>query len=191
VESPSNDVTLLLGAIRNGDAEARGRLAALLYPQLRRLAQALMRGERSDHTLQPTALVHEAYMRVFGNGVECVNRAHFLAVAAQVMRQVLVDYARQKRALKRGGDFQRVELDFAGAGADLRGPDFHIETLLTLDTALARLEEWDERQSRVVEMRFFGGLSEEEIAAALGVSVRTIKRDWNLAKAWLYSELGK
>lgn len=180
------NVTNLLASIREGDAEARAKLAGILYPQLRRLAQNLMRRERTDHTLQPTALVNEACLRLFGGRIDFSNRAHFLAVAAQIMRQILVDYARQRGAIKRGGELRRVDLDALSTD-----DNFHSARVLALDAALSRLSEWDERQSRIVEMRFFGGLTEEEIAEVLGLSVRTIKREWSLAKAWLYDQLDK
>ncbi|MDX2149238.1 MAG: sigma-70 family RNA polymerase sigma factor [Bryobacteraceae bacterium] len=184
--APSDEITRLLSAFRDGDQAARAELASLLYPQMRTIARNLMRRERPDHTLQPTALVNEAYLRVFGDRIAVENRAHFLAIAAQVMRQILVDYARQRKAAKRGGDAKRVDLEAVNASSEMR-----TDMLLRVDEALTRLAEWDERQSRIVEMRFFGGLTEEEIAEVLAVSLRTVKRDWSLAKAWLYTELGK
>ena len=179
-------ITGLMAALRDGDTEARANLAVLLYPQMRRIAQGLMRGERSDHTLQPTALVHEAYLRVFGEGVTCQSREHFLAIAVQVMRQILVDHARRRNTVKRGADAQRVDLDLVPASTE-----FPSETLLALDAALTRLAKWDLRQSRIVELRFFVGLTEQEVAEALGLSIRTVKRDWSMAKAWLYSQIGE
>jgi RNA polymerase sigma-70 factor, ECF subfamily len=176
----------LMAALRDGDTEARANFALLVYPQMRRIAQSLMRGERPDHTLQPTALVHEAYLRVFGDRVTCENREHFLAIAAQVMRQILVDHARRRKTVKRGAEVQRVDLDLAAASTEVPS-----DTLLALDAALTRLAEWDPRQSRIVELRFFVGLTEQEVAQALGLSVRTVKRDWSMAKAWLYSQIGE
>jgi RNA polymerase sigma-70 factor, ECF subfamily len=178
------DVTRLLAAMRAGKAGVQEELAALLYPQMKRIAQRLMRRERPDHTLQPTALVNEACLRLFGEGLEWTDRAHFVAVSAQVMRQILVDYARGRRAAKRGGGAQRVDLEVRISGEN------HSTILIALDSALKRLSELDERQGRIVELRFFGGLTDQEVAHVLGISERTVKRDWQHAKAWLYAELG-
>lgn len=182
----SGDITDLIRAVQSGASGAEDELAALIYPQLRRIAQAHMRRERADHTLQPTALIHEAYLRLAGKDVDWQNRAHFFAVAAQVMRQVLVDYARQHRAEKRGGILQKVDIDDVQLGT---GEPWG--KMLALDQALSRLSQWDARLSRVVELRFFGGLTEEEAAQVTGTSVRTVKRDWSLARAWLHTEISK
>ena len=181
------DVTQLLMELRAGEAGAEGRLVEAVYWELRRMAVAYMRRERHDHTLQPTALVHEAYMRLIDQrGKDWQNRAHFFGVAAHVMRRILVDHARSRRTTKRGGAARKVELDEA-AGLSIE----RSEELLAIDEALSRLARVDERQARIVELRFFGGLSEEETADVLGISSRTVKRDWNVAKAWLFAEIKK
>jgi RNA polymerase sigma factor (TIGR02999 family) len=173
--------------VRAGDKEAEARLLAVLYDELRRLAAAYLRRERPDHTLQPTALVHEAYLRLVEQREQnWQNRAHFVGVSAHVMRQILVDHARKRDSDKRGGKVQFVPLDEALVAGMQRPQD-----IVALDEALSRLEAFDPRQGQVVEMRFFGGLSEEEISHVLGISVRTIKRDWNVARAWLYAEMTK
>lgn len=157
----------------------------LVYDELRRLANHYLRQERSDHTLQPTALVHEAYLKLIDQSrVDWQNRAHFFGVAAQSMRRILVDHARSHRASKRGGVQQKLALDEAVDYSQPRDID-----LLALDDALNLLAKLDERQSQVVELRFFGGLTIEETAAALGVSPATVKVDWSMAKAWLHREI--
>jgi len=182
---PPGDVTRLLIELRNGNREAESELMSLVYSELRRIASSCMRRERRDHTLQPTELVSEAYLRLVGQSdKDWQSRAHFYAVAAQVMRRVLVDYARARNAGKRGADVKKINIDDIQVAFDIRS-----EELLDLDEALSRLAEWDPRQSRVVELRMFGGLSEEEIADVLNVSSRTVKRDWRLARAWLYGEM--
>ena len=181
------DITILLAELRAGNRSAESRLLPLVYDQLRRQARRYMRAERSDHTLQPTALVHEAYLRLAGRrGVEWQNRAHFYAVAAQVMRRILVDHARARQAEKRGGHEPRIELGEGLAFTEEKGAE-----LLAVDEALTRLAKRDPRQARVVELRFFGGLSEDEAAEVLGISTRTLKRDWSVARAWLYKEINK
>lgn len=181
----TGEVTRLLIDLRAGKKEAESQLLTLLYDELRRLAASYLRRERPDHTLQPTALVHEAYLRMVDDSQQnWENRAHFLGVCAHSMRQILVDHARRRDAAKRGGHEQVIPLDEATISATQRPVE-----LVALDDALTRLEAFDSRQSRVVELRFFGGLTEEEISHVLGVSVRTIKRDWNVARAWLYSEI--
>jgi RNA polymerase sigma-70 factor (ECF subfamily) len=181
------DITELLARARSGDPNATSTLMERIYGELHRLAVYYMRSERSDHSLQPTALVNEAYEHLFaGGGVDWHNRQHFLAVAAQVMRRVLIDHARGHRAAKRGGAQTRVDLEDAALFTPARS-----EELIALDEALTRLAAWDPRQSRIVELRFFGGLTDEETAEVLNVSVRTVKRDWAIAKAWLYAELTK
>ena len=175
----ADDVTALLQAWGQGDADAGERLFPLVYAELRRQARRYMRGERADHTLQPTALAHEAYLRLAGRERAWADRAHFFAVAARAMRQVLVDHARRHRAAKR--DALQLE-----APADVR--DQPVD-LLDLDAALAELAQLDTKQVEVVEMRFFAGLSVEETAEALGLSARTVKREWSTARAWLKHRL--
>jgi RNA polymerase sigma factor (TIGR02999 family) len=180
------NITQLLAAWSDGDRAALDVLAPLVEQELHHIAARYMAGERDEHVLQPTALVNEAYLRLVDwKNVRWQNRAHFFGVAAQLMRRVLVDFARSRRRAKRGGDEVRVTLTEAG---DLpsRSRDADLEAL---DEALKRLEVLDPRQGRVVELRFFGGLSLEETAHVLGVSVGTVRRDWSLARAWLYREL--
>jgi RNA polymerase sigma factor (TIGR02999 family) len=183
--SSAGDITQLLAAVRAGDAEAESRLVSLVYDELRSLAHRYMRRERYDHTLQPTALVHETYLRLMRQPeIDLGDRVQFFATAAVVMRRILVDYARQRGAVKRAGDRQRVELvDFLAATAPNQ------EHWLVLDEALNRLAEWDRRQAKVVELMYFGGLTADEAAVALGVCSRTVKRDWKAARAWLQSQL--
>jgi RNA polymerase sigma-70 factor, ECF subfamily len=177
-------VTGLLMAWRGGDDAALEQLVPLVHEELHRIARGCMRGERAGHSLQATALVNEAYLRLIGaQQVDWQNRVHFLAVSARLMRRILVDFARSKKYQKRGGGAQPVTLDEALVVAE-PGRD-----LMALDEALDALGKLDERKARVVEMRFFGGLSVEETAAALGVSGDTVMRDWRLAKAWLLREL--
>jgi RNA polymerase sigma-70 factor, ECF subfamily len=179
------DVTVLLHQVKAGDSAAESRLLELVYPQLRKIAGQYLRRERTGHTLQATALVNEAYVQLAGQmDKDWQNRSHFYAVAAQSMRRILVDYARQRNAAKRDGNRQQVELTDAMAVATDR-----LDDILAIDEALSRLAEFDPRRSKVVEMRFFGGMTEEEAAEVLGVAPRTVKRDWNVAKAWLHGEL--
>jgi len=179
----TGQVTQLLARAAQGDRSAEDAVYRLVYREMRQLAAYLLRSERSEHTLQPTALVHEAYLRLTGDrSASWQNRAHFFAVAAQTMRHILVDHARKVNAGKRRG--AKVSLD----SALLYSPE-HAPELLELDEALTRLAGWDARQSQVVELRFFGGLTEEETARVLGISTRTVKRDWSMARAWLYGEL--
>ena len=185
-ENPG-EVTQLLIRVRQGDRNARERLVPLIYDDLRRIARRYMRGERASHTLDPTALVHETYLRLLESGCIAVNdRAHFLAVAAQVMRRLLVDHARKRITEKRGGGGARVEAHDRFAYVDENPAQ-----TLAIDEALGRLAALDERQSRIVELRFFGGLTVEETAAALGVSAKTVKRDWAVARAWLHAEIAR
>jgi RNA polymerase sigma factor (TIGR02999 family) len=185
MEERSGEVSQLLESIRGGNRGDEPRLFALVYNDLRRMAALQLRKERQDHTLQPTALVNELYLRLFDDGAfPATNRAHFLALSAQVMRRVLVDHARGKGAAKRGAAPQRIPLD----DLLLYQPGRSNE-LLAVNDALSRLEQWAPRQSKIVEMRFFGGLSEEEIAEVLQISSRTVKRDWAMARAWLHAEL--
>lgn len=177
----SHEVTRLLLAWSEGDQEALDRLMPLVYGELRRLAQSYMRRERAGHTLQTTALIHEAYLRLIDAGqVRLESRTHFFAVASRLMRQILVDFARSRGYQKRGGDARQVSLDEALVIGQPRDED-----LVALDEALTALAEVDERKARVVELRFFGGLTEAEMAETLKVSPETVRRDWRLAKSWL------
>ncbi|HKQ74641.1 MAG TPA: sigma-70 family RNA polymerase sigma factor [Blastocatellia bacterium] len=182
-----HEITDLLIAWSDGDNEALERLTPLVYQELRRLARGYMRGEAAGHTLQTTALVNEAYMRLIdANRMRWQNRAHFFAVSAQMMRHILVDFARARGNMKRGGGVARVSLNEAMTMGPERGAE-----LVALDDALTALAKLDERQSKVVELRFFGGLTEAEIAEVLNVSPRTVSGDWNLARSWLLRELSK
>lgn len=182
----SNQITRLLVNCRGGDKDALDQLLPLVYHELRKLAASYLRTERCDHTLQPTALIHEAYVRMVGQEMpEWQSRAHFFGVAARLMRQILVDHARTQRASKRGGQQQKISLEDAP-------PVFthdNAAALLSLNDALMKLATLDERKARVVEMRAFGGMSVEETAMVLGVSQPTVKRDMRLAQAWLRREL--
>jgi RNA polymerase sigma factor (TIGR02999 family) len=188
VSSPSQkQITELLVAWGDGDRDALEKLTPLVYNELHRLARRYMGRERPGHTLQTTALVNEAYVRLVDwKNVQWQNRAHFYAVSAQIMRRILVDFARARDYAKRGGGAHKVSLDEAAMISGARGRDF-----VALDEALNALAELDDRQSRVVELRFFGGLSLEEIAEVLNVSVGTVRRDWSLARAWLHRELNR
>lgn len=181
-----SELTQLLIDWNRGDADALERLMPFVYQELHILAQKHLRRERPNHTLQATALVHEAYLRLIDQTkVEWQNRAHFFGIAAQMMRRIMVDYARARAFEKRGGDALRVSLQEAELVADeKRSPD-----VLALDEALNELEKLDKRKASVVELRFFGGLSVEETAEVLQVSVGTIIRDWNFAKSWLYQRM--
>ena len=180
-------VTEWLAAWRTGNLDARNRLFAVAYPQLRQIAARFLRHERADHTLDPTALVNELALRLLGSApLAYKDRSHFFALAAQMMRRILVDYARARVAGKRGGVQQRVTLSSI---ADDLGAAPQSEDLLVLDDALSNLERADPRAAHVVELRFFGGLHEEEVAEILGVSVTTVKRDWKVARAWLIDQL--
>jgi RNA polymerase sigma-70 factor (ECF subfamily) len=181
------EITQLLLAWSQGDRSALDRLIPQVYEELRRLAKRYMGQERAGHALQTTALVNEAYLRLIdASQVRWQNRAHFFAVSAQLMRRILVDFARSQRNLKRGGEARQVSLDEALVVSEETGAD-----LVALDDALSALEALDPRQSQVVELRFFGGLSVEETAEVLKVSPTTARRDWTLARAWLYRELSK
>jgi RNA polymerase sigma factor (TIGR02999 family) len=183
----SQVITRLLGQIRHGDREGESRLLEIVYPELRKLAHYHLQRERPDHTLQATALVNEAYLRIFGaEPVSWQNRAHFFALAAQKMRQILVDHARAKATDKRGGGWIRLSLDAAGELGEGRNED-----LVALDEALSRLQELDFQAGQVVELRFFGGLTEKESAEALGISVASVKRAWEFARTWLFRELDR
>ena len=183
----SQDITQLLLAWNQGDGQALDRLMPLVHGELHRLAHRYMAGERPGHPLQTTALVNEAYLRLIDSSrVRWQNRAHFFAVSAQLMRRILVDVARARAKLKRGGEAIQVSLDEATDMPREPGHD-----LIALDDALTRLAAFDERKSKVVELRFFGGMSVDETAEVLGVSAMTVMRDWGLAKVWLLRELEK
>lgn len=181
----SADVTQLLGELRSGSRSAAGRLFPLVYEELRRLARGQLRREHGDHTLQPTALVHEVYLKLAGSGPErWRDRAHFLGIAARAMRQVLVDHARRRMAEKRGGQWERTTLAEGRYGIAAT-----LEDLVALDAALDRLDAVDPRLRQVVEHRYFAGLTDREIAEVMGITERTVQRDWARARAWLYKEL--
>jgi RNA polymerase sigma factor (TIGR02999 family) len=180
-----NDVTRVLDALAKGDAKAAGELLPLVYEELRRLAASRLAREKPGQTLQATALVHEAYVRLLGDDPERPwdNRGHFFAAAAEAMRRILVDRARKKRTVRHGGDRQRIELDDALAVPELR------EDLLALDEALTRLAEKQPLKAELVKLRFFAGLTMPEAAQALGISLATAERYWSFARTWLYAEL--
>jgi RNA polymerase sigma-70 factor, ECF subfamily len=183
--SSSPDVTVLLSELTRGNQEAAEKLVPLVYDELKRLARSYMRRERPDHTLQATALVHEAYLKlVRQQAVNWQSRSHFFGIAAQLMRRILIDHARGHLREKRGGAKEVLPLN----EALVFSPE-HSEELVKLDEALERLTQFDARQGRIVELRFFGGLTVEETAEFLGISPKTVKRDWSVAKAWLHGEL--
>jgi RNA polymerase sigma factor (TIGR02999 family) len=196
-------VTQLLAQWRDGDERAFAELSALMYEELRQLAQRHLRRERSDHTIQKTALVNEAFVRLVGQqSVDWQSRAHFIGLASKLMRRVLVDYARARLADKRGGGAGVLSLDEMAAPEADEAPDAtptalqHLdahtqEEVSAIDQALQRLEQIDARQAQIVEMRYFGGLTVEQTAEAIGISAATVKREWTLARAWLRRELGK
>ncbi|MBS1790308.1 MAG: sigma-70 family RNA polymerase sigma factor [Acidobacteria bacterium] len=181
------EITQLLLAWGGGDDAALEKLMPLVHNELKRMARRYMNRQRTGHTLQTTALVNEAYLRLIDSSrVNWQNRAHFFAISAQLMRRILVDAARQRQNLKRGGGAQPIALDEAAEVSDERAAE-----LVALDDALKTLATLNPRQSQVVELRYFGGLSEEETAAVLNVSIRTVRRDWNLTRRWLYRELSR
>jgi RNA polymerase sigma-70 factor (ECF subfamily) len=184
--SAAGDITQLLGQLRAGKQDVADQLVPLIYGELRRIAGAQMARERPGHTLQPTAVVHEAYLRLIGDQpVEWHSRAHFFAIATNTVRRVLLDYARKRHAGKRGGlGARKVEID-----AELLIGDDRLEDVIALDEVLKQLSEMDPEQGQMVELRFFGGLNVEETAEVMGTSPRTVKRQWRLAKAWLDREL--
>jgi len=185
MSADSTEINFLLDQYRNGQTEGFEKLMALVYDDLRKLAAWQLQSERPDHTLQPTALVHEVYLKLAArNPVEWQNKAHFFALAAQVMRHILVDYARTQRREKRGGVQTKIALEDALNLSSPSEPE-----LIALDEALNALSEKDQRKSLIVELRYFGGLSIEETAEALGVSTTTIRREWTMAKAWLRREM--
>jgi RNA polymerase sigma-70 factor (ECF subfamily) len=182
----ANNITTLLSDWRSGNQSAREELLSVVYNELRRLAAHFLGQERPDHTLEPTALVHELYLRLFGTEpITWNNRAHFFAIAAQTLRRILIDHARMRHAERRGGGQLKVSLTHANGIAKPRDED-----LLAIDEALQRFGELEPRAAQVVELRFFGGLQEDEVAEVLGVSLITVKRDWKFARAWLTTELG-
>lgn len=186
MEDSGQSVSVLLARWRTGDAEALPALLPIVYQELHAIAHRYLRRERPDHTLQSTALVHEAYLRLVGqNPIATENRAHFVAIAASLMRQILVDHARRRNAAKRGAGC-KVEFDENRHGA----PEAAVD-VLELDSALTKLSQRDPQQGRIVELRFFGGLTVEETAEALGISPATVKRDWVMAKAWLTRAMGR
>jgi RNA polymerase sigma factor (TIGR02999 family) len=181
----SQEITVFLKAWSGGNREAADRLMQLVYKELRKLAAKYLQKQHSDHTLQPTALVHEAYMKLIdASQVDWQDRAHFFAVAAQTMRHILVDHARAATADKRGGGVQKIALDEAVSFSEKQDID-----LIALDEALQQLAEQDATQSRIIELRFFGGLTVEETAAVLKISPATVKREWAMARAWLYRQI--
>ena len=183
--TPPNDITVILSRISSGDAAAEEALIPRIYPELRKRAALCLRKERPDHTLQPTALVNEVYVRLLGpNKIDWQSRTHFYAVASRVMRRILVDHARERGAQKRGGGIRPLDLDNV-----VLLTEHQSDLVLAVHTALDRLSKLDARQAQVVEMKFFGGLTEDEMALVLGVSTRTVKRDWVMARAWLHAEL--
>lgn len=181
-------ITSLLAKIRAGDRDGEERLLKLVYPELRKLAHYHLKRERPDHTLQATALVHEAYLRIFGaEPVAWRDRAHFFALAARKMRQILVDYARARSTGKRGGTWVRLSLD---AVANLGDAGLNND-ILAVDESLSRLEQLDPHAARVIELRFFAGMTEKETAEALRVPLSSVKRTWDFARAWLFRELSR
>jgi RNA polymerase sigma factor (TIGR02999 family) len=185
---PTQGLTLMLGRARAGDEAARGELVELVYDELRQVASRLMRRERAGHTLSPTAVVHEAVIRLLGDAVfdKAADRTYLLASATRAMREVLIDHARRRSADRRGGGRKRVALDSAVDYFEEQGLD-----ILAVHEALDRLAELNERQAHVMTLRYFGGLTVPQVAAALGVAVVTVERDWRLARAWLASQLGE
>jgi RNA polymerase sigma-70 factor, ECF subfamily len=186
-ETPASEqITAWLTNWREGDLNASERLFGVVYPQLRRIAARFLHNERGDHTLEPNALVNELYLRLLGAApIDFKDRAHFFAIAAQTMRRILIDYARARVADKRGGEQQRLSL----SAVEGWNPVNRNEDILELDQVLSKLEKADPRAARVVELRFFGGLQEDEIAEVLNISIITVKRDWKVARAWLIARL--
>ncbi len=184
MEADSGQVTQLLKAMRAGDAQAAENLLPLVYAELHRLAKSYMRRERPDHTLQATALINEAYLRLAGEEIDWKNRAHFIGLSAQVMRRVLVDHARAHNAEQRGGGLQRVEMQ-----EELAISPEKLDQVEQIDHLLKKLEMENPRQARVVELRYFGGLTFDEIGGLLGLTARTAKTDWALARIWLLDQL--
>jgi RNA polymerase sigma factor (TIGR02999 family) len=182
-----HQITQLIGELKNGDQEAWDRLLPLVYEELRRIAHRQLARQGDGHTLDTGALVHEAFLKLVDQArLPYETRTEFFAISSRAMRQVLIDYARRHRTARRGGDWRRVGLDEEEIAVEQRA-----EVLLSLDEALSRLSVVDERLGRVVECRFFGGMTEEETAAALGVTDRTVRRDWTKARVWLYAEMSR
>jgi RNA polymerase sigma-70 factor, ECF subfamily len=184
MDNDNGQVTQLLKAMHAGDEQAAESLLPLVYAELHRLAKGYMRRERPDHTLQATALINEAYLKLVGEDIDWNSRAHFIGLAANVMRRVLVDYARAHNAEQRGGGLQRVEMQ-----DELAISAQQLDEVEHLDEALKKLEKENPRQARVVELRYFGGLSVEQIGALLQIAPRSVKRDWALARIWLFRQL--
>jgi RNA polymerase sigma-70 factor, ECF subfamily len=185
-ETPQGDLTILLQRMRDGDNGAADRLIPMVLSELRQLAQHYLRSERAGHTLQPTALVNEAYLRLMGDQARTwQNRAHFVGVTASMMRRILIDQARRHRTAKRGGGEAIIEIDSKRDGLAFEQP----EDILALNDALDRLEKFSPRQRQVVELRYFGGLTLEETAEAMNVSIVTVRRDWLAARAWLKGQI--
>lgn len=184
MDREQGEITRLLAQIRNGHPEMQNRLLELLYDELHRIAAARFSGEDNNLTLGPTALVHEAYLHLIAQNVEWQNRAHFFSIAARIMRRILVDHARARRALKRGGLSKAEDLTAAAGQVSL-------DDILALNEALDHLEVFAKRQSQVVELHFFGGLTMDETAQILDIDRRTVQRDWKLARAWLHSQMRK
>ena len=183
----AGEITQLLGEVRGGNRDVESQLMEAVYPELRRLAASLLQGERPGHTLQATALVNEAYLRLLGYAdLDWKDRVHFFAAAAQSMRRILVDYARMRNAAKRPGARQQVEITDV-----LLISDDRLDELIAVDELLTRLAQWDARQCRIVELRYYGGLTEEEVAEVMGIGVRTVSREWEHARAWLHGELNR
>lgn len=186
-ENQISEISRILREWNDGDGGAKERLIPFVYDELKRQARRLMSKERMNHTLQPTALVHEAFLRLSEqSGIDWKNRSHFYGIASRLMRQILIDYARLHAAAKRGGDSVHFSLDSVQIPVAERADSF-----LILNEALERLESFDEKQAQIVEMRFFGGMSNQEIAKALNVSERTVMREWQAARLWLYRELNR
>jgi len=192
MDETNETVSRLIAELARGDREAGDRLFHILYDELKDLAARQRRRWEGNYTLNTTALLHEAYVKLVGqNPVDVEGRAHFRALASRAMRHILCDYARDRSTRKRGGDLQRLPLEELWALPDQGGfSEEQSETLLTVNQALERLEEFSPRQSRIVECRFFGGLTVDETATALDISPRTVKRDWAMAQAWLHREIG-
>jgi RNA polymerase sigma factor (TIGR02999 family) len=179
------EITQILLDLKGGKLEAQNRLIPIVYNELRRIARAHLRHETTNHSLQPTALVHDAYLRLIElDRIDWQSRAQFFCIASNLMRRILVEHARARRANKRGGGISIILLDEAMVPSSGRAPE-----IIALDDALNRLAQLDERQAKIIEMRFFAGMTEEETGDVLGISVRTVKRDWRVAKAWLFREL--
>jgi RNA polymerase sigma factor (TIGR02999 family) len=184
MDDDKGQVTRLLKAMAHGDERAAEDLLPLVYTELHRLARSYMRRERPDHTLQATALINEAYLRLAHEDTDWNGREHFIGVAANTMRRVLVDYARAHKAEQRGGGLQKVELK-----EELVVSPEKLDEVMWLDGALSRLESHNARQARIVELRYFGGLSDEQVASTMGISPRSVRRDWSLARLWLFRQL--